>query len=348
MRGMLKIRQVDLLDPSDLVAYHAVLAELHHEVWPDNPPRTPDELRREVANAPDFVTIRQWVAWDDGEPAGLARVRWRGGEDNQDLASVYGGVIPNRRRRGIGSRLLEAATEAALAAGRTKVIMDSDSMAPAGAPVMERLGGKKGITMRISRMDLDRLDRGLMDAWLASGEKLTDEFELLELGPEPVPVKHRQAFADLHHVMNSAPLEDLELEPFVLTVEQMAAYEEARIARGIRWWATVARHRASGEFAGFTELQALQEDPSIIYQGDTGVWEKYRGRGLGRWIKASNLLRVLPHMPEARWVETGNAGSNRPMLAINEAMGFYPYKQIIGWQFQTADLQARVRRLPAA
>ena len=346
---MADIRPAHLTDASDLSAYHEVLSQLHDEAWPHNPPRSKEELRLEVVNAPDFVTIVQWLAWEDDEPVGLMRLRWREGADNQDLASGYLGVLPSHRRQRVASDLIGVATEAALGAERTKLIMDSDSMAPAGAATLERLGGKKGITVRISRMDIEQLDRDLMDTWMAEGERLTDDFELLLFGPEPVPAEHKAAFAELHHVMNSAPFEDLDVEPFVLTVEQMEAYEVSRAARGIDWWATIVRHRESGEFAGFTELQALPEDRSIIFQGDTGVWHKYRGRGLGRWIKASNLLRVLPHMPNARWVETGNAGSNRPMLSINEAMGFYPYKQIIGWQFDTAALLARVRtKAPAA
>ena len=346
---MAEIRPAHLTDASDLDAYHEVLSQLHAEAWPHNPPRSKEELRLEVENTPGFVTIVQWLAWEGGEPVALMRLRWRESEDNRDLAAGYLGVVPSHRRRRIASDLIGVATRAALDAGRTKLIMDSDSMAPAGAEALERLGGKKGITVRISRMDIDALDLGLMDAWLAEGERLTDEFELLFFGPEPVPPEHKEAFAELHHVMNSAPFEDLDVEPFVLTVEQMEAYEVARAARGIDWWATIVRHRESGEFAGFTELQALPEDRSIIYQGDTGVWHKYRGRGLGRWVKAANLLRVLPLMPNARWVETGNAGSNRPMLSINEAMGFYPYKQIIGWQFDTAALQARVKNsVPAA
>lgn len=345
---MVTIRPVDLVQASDLDAYHAVLAVLHREVWPDNPPRSREELRREIEAAPHFVTVRQWLAWEGDTPVGLIRLRWRDGEDNQHLATAYLGVLPEHRERGIASELLAVASRAALDAGRTSLIVDSDSRAEAGARVLERLGGKKAMVGRISRLDLDRLDHARMREWLAIGEAVGDEFELLFWGPGRVPDAFAQAFTDLHDVMNSAPFEDLDVEPFVLTVEQMRSYEASRLERGIDWWATVVRHKPSGELAGFTDVNVLPTDRTVIYQGDTGVWHKYRGRGLGRWIKAANLLRVLPLIPEAKWVETGNAGSNRPMLAINEAMGFYPYKHMTGWQFDLAALHARVRRLPAA
>jgi hypothetical protein len=36
--------------------------------------------------------------------------------------------------------------------------------------------------------------------------------------------------------------------------------------------------------------------------------------------------------PEVRYVDTGNAGSNRPMLAINIALGFTPHRLGGFWQ----------------
>lgn len=347
MAAMTTIRPVDLRDDADLAAYHAVEAELHRESWPDDPARPAAELRKEVELMPAFVTHRLWVAFEEGEPVGLVRVRWRGGEDNQDLAMIFGGVVPSQRGRGIAAVLMRAGAQAALDAGRTKVIIDSDSMVPVGASVLERWGGKKAMVARISRLDLAALDAPLMDAWIAQGRELCDEFELL-FWQDRVPSEHVEAFAALHDVMNSAPLEDLDVEPFVLTPEQLLAYEDARVARGYQWWATVVRHKPSGEFAGFTDMVATSFDRTVLHQGDTGVWHKYRGKGLGRWIKAYHLGRVRGFVPEARWVQTGNAGTNRPMLNINEQMGFFPYKHITGWQFVTADLVRRVTRSPAA
>ena len=343
MARMTTIRPVDLRLDADLAAYHEVDAALHREAWPDDPVRPATELRKEIEQLPDFVTYRPWVAFDGDTPVGLARVRWRGGVDNQDLAVIYVGVLPHARRRGIAARLVATAAQAALDAGRTKMILDSDSMVPGGAEMLAGWGGKKAMVARISRLDLAALDEALMDAWIARGGEMAEDFELL-FWRDRVPVEHREAFASLHDVMNSAPLEDLDVEPFVLTPEQLVAYEEARNARSISWFATIVRHRPSGEFAGFTDIVSTPYDRPILHQGDTGVWHKYRGNGLGRWIKAYHLKRVREHVPEARWVQTGNAGTNRPMLNINEQMGFYPYKHFTGWQFATADLVAQATR----
>ena len=52
---------------------------------------------------------------------------------------------------------------------------------------------------------------------------------------------------------------------------------------------------------------------------------KYRGHGLGKWLKAAMLEKVLAERPAVKFVRTGNADENVPMLKINHALGFKPY-----------------------
>jgi hypothetical protein len=88
----------------------------------------------------------------------------------------------------------------------------------------------------------------------------------------------------------------------------------------------------------------------IAWQGDTGVWPKHRERGLGRWLKAVNALRLLDEQPEVEFIDTWNAGSNEAMLAINVAMGFRPLENWGIWQAGTdvvAEALARRHRLQA-
>jgi GNAT superfamily N-acetyltransferase len=226
------------------------------------------------------------------------------------------------------------------------MIFDSDSRADSGAAFLDRLGGKKSLVARKSRLAVADLDRSLMTAWIDASRETSDAFEILEW-TDRVPDEHLEAFAALQDVMNSAPFEDLHFEPFVLTPEQLRAYEASRLARGMRSWCVVARHRDSGEFAGFTDMVQTAEDPTIVHQGGTGVWHKYRRKGLGRRLKAECALWVLRDAPDAKWFETENAGSNQAMLAINVAMGYTPYKEITAWQFDVAALLSRTAIHPA-
>ena len=66
----------------------------------------------------------------------------------------------------------------------------------------------------------------------------------------------------------------------------------------------------------------------------TGVFTQYRNKGLGRWLKAAMLDKVLKERPEVKYVRTGNADSNAAMLKINIELGFLPYMADTLWQVE--------------
>jgi len=66
----------------------------------------------------------------------------------------------------------------------------------------------------------------------------------------------------------------------------------------------------------------------------TGVFPEYRNKGLGRWLKAAMLEKVLKERPEVKYVRTGNADVNAAMLKINTELGFQPYMADALWQVE--------------
>jgi GNAT superfamily N-acetyltransferase len=73
-------------------------------------------------------------------------------------------------------------------------------------------------------------------------------------------------------------------------------------------------------YVGISNLWKSQELEGVYHQGLTGVRREYRGKGIAMALK----VRGLRHMRDAgiREVRTWNNTRNRPMLRINEAMGF--------------------------
>jgi len=99
-----------------------------------------------------------------------------------------------------------------------------------------------------------------------------------------------------------------------------------------------------GAVSGQTEIIYEPEEGDRIYQGLTGVREAYRGRGLGKWLKAEMLLRVRRELPQVRIVSTWNATTNAAMLAINERLGFREHRVSEMPQVDVAAIEAWLAR----
>ena len=140
--------------------------------------------------------------------------------------------------------------------------------------------------------------------------------------------------AELVELTNQQPLGDLEIEDMHMTPEQLRQAEQMSFARGNQRWTFYIVEKASGRFAGYTETVWNPNRPEILRQDMTGVFPEYRGRGLGRWLKAAMLDKVLKERPSVKYVRTGNADSNAAMLKINREMGFQPYTAGALWQIE--------------
>jgi GNAT superfamily N-acetyltransferase len=142
--------------------------------------------------------------------------------------------------------------------------------------------------------------------------------------------------------MNTAPRDDLEEEDEIITPEIWRDVEAKEGARRTDILSYVARHKPTGGLAGFTTVFCPRLRPDLIWQGDTGVDPAHRNRGIGRWLKAAMALRIKESHPEARRIDTYNAGSNAPMLSINLEMGFRPIMIETVWQGDLATLRDRL------
>jgi GNAT superfamily N-acetyltransferase len=93
-----------------------------------------------------------------------------------------------------------------------------------------------------------------------------------------------------------------------------------------------AEHLASGHLAGFTELSVPPELERPVEQQDTLVLKEHRGHRLGMLLKLANLQYLAETHPGHPSVTTFNAEENRPMLDVNEAIGFVAVGYGGGWK----------------
>lgn len=90
--------------------------------------------------------------------------------------------------------------------------------------------------------------------------------------------------------------------------------------------------------AGLTEIQVRSDQPALAYQQDTAVLPEYRGRRLGRFVKASMMRWLMGDRPAIERILTNTDATNVHVIRINHEIGY-------GTDSAMADGEAEVRKL---
>lgn len=324
----------------DAAFAHAFVAHENrhrHQTQPDDPPVPVEEMLGQLGSVPEVVDIEIWSFTDELGMGAHAFLQLLNMDTNRHVAELNLVVEPRLRRQGLGAALLRQAARHSLQAGRSLLIARTNDRDPAGEPFLERYGFTRGLADLTNQLRLTDLPVGLLDAWAARNDA---EYRL-ELWRDRIPEADLEEYARLFGVINDAPKDDLQMDDFHMTPQLLRQLEDMRLAGGRTSLTAVVRHR-SGELVGLSELSWLALRPSIVQQGGTGVKPEHRNHRLGRWLKAANLRKLLEVNPQARFVRTGNANSNAPMLKLNTALGFKPYTANTVWQ---AEIKTVLQRL---
>ena len=303
------------------------------EFNPQDAPRRIERTKLDLQVKVPFQDGYLWIVWgsDRAEIITSASLQvWSQGS-NEHLANYYAYVLPEFRRRGLARHLLGPAVDVARNHNRRLLISNTDSVVPSGEAFMRRLGARWGSTETVSRLALAEVDRGLTQAWQQRAAERAFGYEL-GLWDGPYPEAELEAVAAMMKVMNTAPRDDLEMEDDSFNPEVIWQTEAFKAVRKVGRWTFYARHMETGRLAGYTELFLDPYQPDLPDQGDTGVLPEHRNLGIGRWVKAAMIDKVLHELPEARFIQTGNAESNEPMLRINRELGFKPHRTLTVWQ----------------
>ncbi|MCA9837420.1 MAG: GNAT family N-acetyltransferase [Trueperaceae bacterium] len=330
---------IKTVSPDKVKAINAFSNVMRSESQPGEPPRSLHATETDLKSYEllEHYHLARWHIWHDGEIVAHLITQVEIAESNQHLMYIVLGVHPDYRRQGLASSFLPIVLETAYKHDRSLLLFVTNSTVPAGEQAAQKLGAEAALATHTNQLVLKDLDKNLMGHWIKEGRKNRDYG--LELFTNPLPEAHIDEIITLMDVMNTAPKDDLDVEDQQLSKEKVRVFEKYLEAHEVQQWYLCARH-ASGELAGFTEVIWDPEEAHIVFQGDTGVLPKYRGHGLGKWLKASMAEKILTERPGVVYIRTGNADSNAPMLAINEKMGFKPYRSETTWQLDREKLKA--------
>jgi hypothetical protein len=193
-----------------------------------------------------------------------------------------------------------------------------------GGSDLERFWLEHGVEMASEaaqrRLLPQELDWPHLDALHAESLAASADYDVFEVFA-PVRDDLVEGMVQLQLAMNDAPINDLAVEEHTWNAQRYRGFEAAMSHRRMTSYRLVARHRDSGEMAGFTAVVVEEERPHLGFQEDTAVVRGHRGHRLGLRLKIEMLRLVREREPDIRQIDTWNALSNRHMIAVNEAIG---------------------------
>lgn len=313
---------IERLDLDD-VAGIAELAELQEACRLHDAPfqhrQTVEMVAADLRYNHDQEPSEHYLARVGGELVGHAGI-YCSSWDNLDVAWLEGGVHPDFRKGGVGSRLLEHVHARCLELDRPSIGSDAWEGSP-GTAFLERHQYEKKSQAILRRQDLTGLTPGQVESMHDLALERAADYELLYFDG-PLPEDILEDYCRMAASINDAPLDDLELEDDVYDPRRTRLVEEAQRGRNRDHLRVAARHRGTGELGGHTELVVERWDPSVAYQLDTAVVPQHRGRRLGLLLKSAMVLWLRERNPEVRTVDTWNAESNDHMIEVNEQLGY--------------------------
>jgi mycothiol synthase len=258
---------------------------------------------------------------------------------NKDRIYVEPVVLARYRRQGVGTQLLPLIVDHAQKVGATWIQWDTKF--ESGFRFSEKIRATEVGRQRTNRLTVDQLNWEMMQRWVEEGRSHNPEVELVRFVNLPAPGLIDPICDLITDINRNQPKDDLEGTSFTLTSEEFISENRRLTERKIERVILCARE-PDDTLSGMTDLFYSEANPTHAHVSLTGVRREYQNRGLGKWLKAAMILDMRERYPKVRFVDTNNFNNNRPILNINDRMGFELFEQFVFYKVRVHDLAAKV------
>ena len=339
---------IDAPDAADFVAMVEVRNQIYREVTGrDDDTMAPVELLPNYQPDPDeerFV----WLILAGGRVVGRAGLDLPN-EEGSRVGFWLVELLRDAHGHGWGSQAYELVERTAREHGRTilqswaqhneatgeRVVPPTGFGSLPAADPAARFFRKHGFTLeqieRCSALDLhapfDTIERLYQRARAESSQYRLVSWFL------PTPPEYVEGYAWMKsRMVTDAPAAALEFDEEVWDAARLRRHDQRYLDGGVTVRVAAAQHVETGELVAFSELTLGRDHTAATHQSDTLVLAEHRGHQLGMLVKCANLLAWREFAPRSPRVITYNAEENRPMLDINETIGFTPLAYNGAWK----------------
>lgn len=335
LAGPIAIRPFDphTATPAEWAPYHAYRKQRAAEEFPDIPLLADAEFERDLRRQLPFVVQHRFIALRAGEIVGnmilaVRRTGTPGCEDFAPFVDVFGGVLVQHRRRGVGPALFAHLHGFMQAQGRS--IASIKVLFPDGHRFLAAAGAQGRLRSVESHLALADVPWASMPAWRGhvddTGRPLRWEIH----APRVPLARLAQLMAPFSRLINQQPLGELEMPPIRYELAAFESWYRELDARGGEHYLVLLL--AGDEVAAVCDANWDARVPARVHQSFTAVAPAWRGRGLAKAVKAAMLLLVRERRAEVNTFTTFNAQANGPILAINERLGFRVHREETTYQ----------------
>ena len=338
---------IDTPDAADFVEMVRVRNIIYREISGHDDHRiAADELLPHYRPT-EYQTRRSWVVVDDGAIIGRVGVDMPEEEGSKEAFWLIE-LLRDTWGRGIGSAAHELVEKTAREFGRSVLQSWAEHPAATGPQLTPPTGFGEIPRDHIARFylrhgyALEQVERNSafdltgsfvgVERLLAEAQAASPAYRVVQWCA-PTPEEYAPGYAWMKSRMSTdAPSAALDFAEETWDTARIAEHDARYTSAGRTIQVTAAQHIETGELCAFNELVIGKDRGEPSHQEDTLVLKEHRGHKLGTLVKCAGLLSWRDVAPASARVITYNAEENRPMLDINEAIGFAPIAYVGAWK----------------
>ena len=270
------------------------------------------------------------VAEEDGRLVGGLETGHRPGRYHPDRYWFDLWVVPDARRRGHGTAMYEQALATLRARNALALNAGAKESMADGVEYLRKRGWTEVKRDWESRLPVAGFD---FAKFAAANDRIAKEgIRITTYADEAArdPDAERKAYELTDELRKDVPAVD---PPTPETIEEWRKHwTETPSFLADAFFIAIDR---DGRWVGMSNLEKQLTDPTFVWQGLTGVRREDRGRGVAMALKL-RTVRYAQAMGVDH-IKTWNDQRNRPMLRINEAMGFVKEPAWIAFELKVRD-----------